>query len=212
MICTKVTHIDRDGVEAGDERIRAATVLWAAGVEASAIGRQLGTETDRQGKVLVEADLSLKQHPNVFVIGDMAHLADQSGQPLPGTAPVAMQEERFVAHCILRDLRQQPREPFHFVDKGQMATIGQSRAIVELGRLRIAGWLAWVLWLIIHIYYLTGFKNRLLVVAQWAWSYLTFSRGSRLIVDKEWRFGESDQQSENTKQEAAVTYRSSHRH
>ncbi len=207
---SKVTNIDREGVEAGDERIRAATVLWAAGVEASGIGRQLGAETDRQGKVMVEGDLSLKQHPNVFVIGDMAHLADQTGKPLPGTAPVAMQEGRFVAHCILRELHQQPRESFHFVDKGQMATIGQSRAIVELGRLHIAGWFAWVLWLIIHIYYLTGFKNRLLVVAQWAWSYLTFGRGARLIVDKEWRFTETGKPSGNAKQETAVTYLSSH--
>jgi NADH dehydrogenase len=100
-----------------------------------------------------------------------------------------MQEGRFVAHAILRDQRGRPRESFRFVDKGQMATIGRSRAILELGRFRIAGWPAWFLWLIIHIYYLTGFKNRLVVVAQWAWSYITFKRGARLIVNKEWRFG-----------------------
>ena len=187
-----VTHIDNDGVEVGAERIRAATVLWAAGVEASRIGRDLGTQTDRQGRVMVEADLSLKQHPNVFVIGDMAHVAHQTGKPLPGTAPVAIQQARFVADCILRDVRQQPREPFHFADKGQMATIGQSRAIFEWGRLHLAGWTAWVLWLIVHIYYLTGFKKRFLVVAQWAWSYMTYGRGARLIVDKEWRFGGAD--------------------
>jgi NADH dehydrogenase len=186
---SKVTNIDKDGVTAGEERIRTATVLWAAGVEASAIGRQLDAERDRQGRIIVEPDLSLKQHLNVFVIGDMANFAHQTGKPLPGTAPVAMQEGRFVAHCILRDLKGQPREPFHFVDKGQMATIGQSRAVLELGRLHLAGWPAWVLWLLIHIYYLTGFKNRVLVVAQWAWSYLTFGRGARLIVNKEWRFG-----------------------
>jgi NADH dehydrogenase len=164
-------------------------VLWAAGVEASRIGRQLGSETDRQGRVIVDADLSLKQHSNIFVIGDMAHCAHQTGNPLPGTAPVAMQQGRYVARTILRDLKGEKREPFHFVDKGQLATIGRSRAILEIGRLRLAGWTAWILWLIIHIYYLTGFKNRLLVVAQWAWSYLTFSRGARLIVNREWRLG-----------------------
>src|SRR5688572_5175456 len=185
----KVTGIDSDGVTAGDERIRASTVLWAAGVEASAIGRQVGADIDRQGRVMVEADLSVKAYPNVFVIGDMAHCADEAGKPLPGTAPVAMQQGRYVARTILRDLRGEKRNPFHFVDKGQMATIGRSRAILDVVRLHVAGWLAWVLWLIIHIYYLTGFKNRVLVVAQWAWSYLTFGRGARLIVNREWRFG-----------------------
>jgi NADH dehydrogenase len=186
---SKVTDIDTHGVTVGAERIHAATVLWAAGVEASRIGRQLGSETDRQGRVIVDADLSLKQHSNIFVIGDMAHCAHQTGNPLPGTAPVAMQQGRYVARTILRDLKGEKREPFHFVDKGQLATIGRSRAILEIGRLRLAGWTAWILWLIIHIYYLTGFKNRLLVVAQWAWSYLTFSRGARLIVNREWRLG-----------------------
>jgi NADH dehydrogenase len=188
-VSCKVTGIDEDGVSAGSERIRAATVLWAAGVEASPIGRQVSADIDRQGRVIVESDLSVKQHPNVFVIGDMANCAHETGRPLPGTAPVAMQQGRYVARTILRDLKGQSREPFHFVDKGQMATIGRSRAILDVGRLHMAGFPAWVLWLIIHIYYLTGFKNRLLVVAQWAWSYLTFGRGARLIVNKEWRFG-----------------------
>lgn len=187
----RVTGIDEDGVSANSERIRAATVLWAAGVEASPIGRQVSADIDRQGRVMVEPDLSVKQHPNVFVIGDMANAAHETGKPLPGTAPVAMQQGRYVARTILRDLRGQPREPFHFVDKGQMATIGRSRAILDVGRLHLAGFPAWVVWLIIHIYYLTGFKNRLLVVAQWAWSYLTFGRGARLIVNKEWKFGKA---------------------
>jgi NADH dehydrogenase len=184
-----VTSIDADGVSTGNERIRAATVLWAAGVEASGIGRQVSADVDRQGRVLVESDLSLKQHPNIFVIGDMASFTHQTGKPLPGTAPVAMQQGRFVGSTIRNDLKGEARKPFHFVDKGQMATIGRSRAILDLGRLHLAGFPAWVLWLLIHIYYLTGFKNRLLVVAQWAWSYLTFGRGARLIVNKEWRFG-----------------------
>jgi NADH dehydrogenase len=188
-VSCRVTGIEADGVAAGTERIRAATVLWAAGVEASKIGRQLTGNVDRQGRVFVEPDLSLKEHPNVFVIGDMAHCVDEAGKPLPGTAPVAMQQGRYVARAILSDVEGQKHEPFHFVDKGQMATIGRSRAILDVGRLHLAGWPAWVLWLIIHIYYLTGFKNRVLVVAQWAWSYLTFGRGARLIVNREWRFG-----------------------
>jgi NADH:ubiquinone reductase (H+-translocating) len=198
-VSCKVTAIDEDGVSAGSERIRAATVLWAAGVEASPIGRQVSADIDRQGRVIVESDLSVKQHPNVFVIGDMANCAHEIGKPLPGTAPVAMQQGRYVARTILRDLRGKPREPFHFVDKGQMATIGRSRAIFDRGRLHLAGFPAWVLWLIIHIYYLTGFHNRLLVVAQWAWSYLTFGRGARLIVNKEWRFGKTTQKPDSAK-------------
>src|SRR5688572_17679062 len=188
-VSSKVTGIDADGVAAGNERIRAATVLWAAGVEASKLGQQVSNETDRQGRVMVEPDLTVKQHPNVFVIGDMANCSHQNGKPLPGTAPVAMQQGRYVGRTIRGDLKGLKRQPFHFVDKGQMATIGRSRAILEVGRLRLAGFPAWVLWLIIHIYYLTGFKNRLLVVAQWAWSYLTFGRGARLIVNREWRIG-----------------------
>ena len=187
-IRSAVTKIDADGVEIATERVRAATVLWAAGVQASPLGAAAGLEVDRQGRVLVEPDLSVKGHPNIFVAGDQACFMHQTGKPLPGTAPVAMQQGRFLARTILRELSGEPRQPFHFVDKGQMATIGRSRAIVEVGRLRLAGFPAWLLWLVVHIYYLTGFKNRLLVVLQWAWSYLSFRRGARLIVSKEWRF------------------------
>jgi NADH dehydrogenase len=183
-----VTKVDADGVEIGAERIRAATVLWAAGVTASPLGQSMGLSVDRQGRVLVEKDLSVSGHPNVFVAGDQACFTHQTGKPLPGTAPVAMQQGRYLARTIRGDLAGKPREPFHFVDKGQMATIGRSRAVVEIGRLKMAGFPAWLLWLVVHIYYLTGFKNRLLVVLQWAWSYLSFRRGARLIVNKEWRF------------------------
>ena len=182
-----VTMIDTDGVDAGDERILAATVLWAAGVKASSLGQSDGLVVDRQGRVLVEPDLSVKEHKNIFVAGDLACFMHQTGKPLPGTAPVAMQQGRYLARTIRRELQGKPRESFHFADKGQMATIGRSRAIVELGRLKMAGFLAWLLWLVIHIYYLTGFKNRLLVVLQWAWSYVTYGRGARLILNKEWR-------------------------
>ncbi|MDZ4684280.1 MAG: NAD(P)/FAD-dependent oxidoreductase [Planctomycetaceae bacterium] len=183
-----VTKIDADGVEIGSERLRAATVLWAAGVKASSLGQTLGSEVDQQGRVKVETDLSLAGHPNVFVAGDQACFLHQTDKPLPGTAPVAMQQGRYLAQLIRRDLKGQPRQPFHFVDKGQMATIGRSRAIVEVGRMQVSGFLAWLMWLVVHIYYLTGFKNRLLVVLQWAWSYVSFRRGARLIVTKDWRF------------------------
>jgi len=184
---TPVTRIDDDGVGCGDKSIPAATVLWAAGVKASPLGRLAGLVVDRHGRVLVEPDLSVPCHRNVFVAGDLACFTHQTGQPLPGTAPVAIQQGRFLARTIRCDLQGQPREPFHFANKGQLATIGRSRAIVEVGRWKVVGFPAWLLWLVIHIYYLTGFKNRLLVVLQWAWSYLTYSRGARLILNKHWR-------------------------
>jgi NADH:ubiquinone reductase (H+-translocating) len=186
-----VSEVNEAGVQIGDEHVDAATVLWAAGVEASALGRQTGAEVDRSGRVVVEPDLSIKGHANVFVAGDMATCKNKAGRPLPGTAPVALQQGQYLGNLIIKDLQGGPRKPFHFVDKGQMATIGRSRAIVEIGKIHLAGRLAWLIWLVVHIYYLTGFRNRLFVVIQWAWSYLTFRRGARLIVDKEWRFHES---------------------
>jgi NADH dehydrogenase len=184
-----VTKVDADGVQIGDERIKAATVLWAAGVTAEALSRKLGVECDRQGRVIVSEDLSIPGFPNAFVAGDQAHFAHQTGKPLPGTAPVAMQQGRLIAANILRELRGQPRQKFRFRDKGQMATIGRSRAIAEMGRFKLKGFFAWLAWLLVHIYYLTGFRNRLFVVLQWGWSFVSFRRGARLIVNKEWRFG-----------------------
>ena len=184
---SRVTRIDAEGVEMGAERIGAATVLWAAGVQASPLGKAAGLEVDQQGRVVVEPDLTVKGHPQVFVVGDQACFTHQTGAPLPGTAPVAMQQGRYVARTILGDIAGRPRQPFHFHDKGQMATIGRSKAVLEMGSWKLAGWWAWFAWLVVHIYYLTGFKNRLLVVLQWAWSYVSFRRGARLIVNKEWR-------------------------
>ena len=181
-----VTEVDGDGIAMGDERIQAATVLWAAGVKASALGRQLNLPTDQAGRVKVQPDLSLKQNPRVFVAGDQAHV-EQNGQVLPGTAPVAMQQGRHLATTIQRDIAGQQRPLFRFVDKGQMATIGRSRAITETGRWKLSGFFAWLVWLVVHIYYLTGFRRRLFVVMSWAWSHLTYHRGARLIVEKEWR-------------------------
>jgi NADH:quinone reductase (non-electrogenic) len=185
-----VTNIDAVGVQLGEERLRAGTVLWAAGVKASPLGAKAGVEVDPQGRVIVEPDLTVKGHSGVFVTGDQARFTHQTGKPLPGTAPVAMQAGRYAARTILEDLRGRPRRPFHFVDKGQMATIGRSRAILEIGSLKLGGFPAWLLWLVIHIYYLTGFEKRLLVVTEWAWSYLTFGRGARLITGRDWHMTE----------------------
>ena len=184
---SKVTEIDETGVQVGTERIQTGTVLWAAGVRASGLGASLCAERDAQGRVKVGPDLTVAGHPELFVLGDLAHAVGADGRALPGVAPVALQQGRYAARAILADLRGRPREPFAYVDKGQMATIGRSRAVVQTGRLRLGGPIAWLAWLLIHIYYLSGFKNRLLVLIQWAYSYFTFARGARLIVDKHWR-------------------------
>ncbi len=194
-----VSNITDDRIEVGSEQIQSSTILWAAGVEASSLGRKLNLQTDHSGRVIVEDDLSLHQHSHIFVLGDQAHF-EQNDKPLPGIAPVAMQQGRFAAQNILRELAGKPRLPFKYVDKGQMATIGRSRAITEVGRWKFSGFGAWMAWLLVHIYYLTGFRNRFFVVLTWAWSYLTYRRGARLIVGKEWRF---EVPAVNTEQESA---------
>src|SRR5262249_20056095 len=153
----------------------------------SSLGQLAGLEVDRQGRVLINADMSVPGHPNVFVAGDQSVFVHQTGRPLPGTAPVAMQQGRYIARTILADKKGLPRQPFRFVDKGKMAEIGRSKAVVEIGSITLNGCFAWFTWLTVHIYYLTVFKNRLIVVLQWAWSYVTFKRGARLIVRKDWR-------------------------
>jgi len=182
-----VTRIDANGVEVGRERIETATTLWAAGVQASPLGKALGLPADRHGRTLVGPDLALRDHPEVFVLGDQAHAEGPNGAPLPGLAPVAMQAGRFAARTIRDELRGRPRKKFVYKDRGQMATIGRSRAICDTGRLRFGGFLAWLFWLCVHIYFLVGFKNRLFVVLQWAWSYLSYGRGARLIYGTDWR-------------------------
>lgn len=179
---SSVTSIDENGVQVGTQRLESRTVLWAAGVQASRIGRLAGLETDRQGRVAVEPDLSVKGHPNVFFAGDQVMFSHQTGKPLPGTGSVAIQQGNYIGRTIVNELKGRPRHPFHFVDKGQMATIGRKRAVLEIGSIKLSGWFAWVAWLVVHIYYLTGFRNRLLVVLQWAWSYMTWGRGARLIM------------------------------
>jgi len=156
-------------------------------VRASSLGAALGAPCDPQGRVLVADDLTVPGRPEVFVLGDLAHVKDAAGRPLPGVAPVALQQGRYAARAILDRIAGGPSKPFAYLDKGQMATIGRRRAIVQVGRMKISGWFAWAAWLLIHIYYLSGFKNRLFVLIQWAWSYMTFARGARLIVQKTWR-------------------------
>jgi NADH:ubiquinone reductase (H+-translocating) len=180
---TVVTQIEPGAVDVGSTRLPATVVLWAAGVAASPLGKKLGAETDRAGRVLVRPDLSLPGHPEVFVIGDLAALKDEHGKLLPGVAPVAIQEGRFVAKVIREELEARSRPSvFHYWDKGSLATIGRAAAVAEFGRIHISGFLAWLSWLFVHILFLIGFRNRLLVFIQWAWSYVTYERGARLIT------------------------------
>jgi NADH dehydrogenase len=187
-----VTKVDQQGVRAGDDWIRSDTVVWAAGVQPSPIGKSLGVELDALGRVPVGADLSLRTHPDVFVAGDLAAFVEpESEKPLPGVATVALQQGRHVARVIKADMAGKPRPSFVYWDKGQLATIGRSRAIMQSGRIKLAGVLAWWVWLFVHIYYLTGFRNRLFVLLSWMWSYVHFARGARLIVGGDWRSGRS---------------------
>jgi NADH dehydrogenase len=182
-----VTQLDAGRVILGQEIIAAETVLWAAGVTASPLARSLGVTLDRAGRVIVERDLTVPGHPEIFVIGDLAAFLHQTGnrppgQPLPGVAPVAIQQGRHAAANILRAIRGQPYLTFHYVDKGNLATIGRAAAVADFGFLRLSGLLAWLAWLFIHIFFLIGFRNRFVVLFEWAWAYLTYQRAARLIT------------------------------
>ena len=177
-----VTRVAPGAVQMGETRMPAAVVLWAAGVAASPLGKRLGAPLDRAGRVLVNPDLSLPGHAEVFVIGDLATLKDENGKLLPGVAPVAMQEGKATAHNIAAELRGEPRKNFHYVNKGNLATIGRAAAVAEFGKIHISGFVAWLAWLFIHIFFLIGFRNRIIVLVQWAWSYFTYERGARLIT------------------------------
>jgi NADH dehydrogenase len=177
-----VENITSDGVFIAGKLLPAKTVIWTAGVAASAAGQWLGAEVDRAGRVKVAADLSLPDHPNVFVVGDTASVT-QDGKLLPGVAPVAMQEGRYAASLITQKVAgKDDVSSFHYHDKGNLATVGRSFGIVDIGGFRFSGFFAWAMWLVIHIFYLIGFRNRFLVMFQWAWAYLTFQRGARLIT------------------------------
>ena len=182
-LAAPVTGVDARGVAlANGERLEARTVLWGAGIAASPLGATLGVPRDRAGRVLVEPDLSVPGHPEVFVVGDLAHF-EQDGCLVPGVAPAAIQGGQHAARQVLRRLRGLETEPFHYRDKGSMATIGRRRGVAQLGRWRFSGLLAWLSWMGVHIFFLIGFPNRIKVMLEWAWAYLTYRRGSRLIFE-----------------------------
>jgi len=181
-----VTRVTPDAVWIGGEQIRARTVLWAAGVSAAPLTRTLGVPLDRAGRVLVERDLSIPGHPEAFAIGDVCAFTDDAGHPLPGLAPVALQQGRAAARNVLHRLAGEPTEPFRYHDRGSMATIGRAAAVAVVGRFRLSGLLAWLAWLFVHIAFLIGFRNRFLVLFQWAWAYISWQRGARLIT-RPWR-------------------------
>jgi len=180
---TAVTAVDDDGVTlASGERILAHTVFWGAGNQASPLARHLGVPLDRAGRVIVEADLSVPGHDNVFAIGDIAAVTTPDGAPVPSVAPAANQMGAHAARGILNDLRGVPRTPFKYFNKGDLATIGRNRAVASIGRVKLQGFVAWITWLFVHILYLAGFRNRVTVLVQWAFQYFTFHRGVRLIT------------------------------
>ncbi|MEO8578811.1 MAG: NAD(P)/FAD-dependent oxidoreductase [Gemmatimonadales bacterium] len=179
-----VTGVGPDGVRIGDEIIRARTTFWAAGNNASPVGKFLGAPMDRAGRIRVNPDLSVPGHPEILIVGDLAVLV-QDGRQVPGVGPAAIQEGASAGKNILRDLRRQPRKDFRYWNKGDLATIGRSRAIADLGWIRFSGRFAWFFWLFVHIMYLVGFRNRLSVLFEWAYAYFTYQHGARLITDVE---------------------------
>jgi NADH dehydrogenase len=178
----RVTAIDGEGVSTGRERVEGRTVLWAAGVAASPLARTLGAPLDTAGRVLVTPELTVPDHPEVHVVGDVASVRQPDGKPVPGVAPAAIQGGRHVARNVLCALRGEPLRPFRYLDKGSMATLGRAAAVAESGRWRFSGPIAWLAWLVIHILFLVGHRNRLAVLLQWAYHYATFEREARLIT------------------------------
>jgi NADH dehydrogenase len=177
-----VTDIAPGKVKVGEEWIACDVVLWATGVAASPLGKQLGVETDKAGRVFIEPDLTIPNHKNVFVIGDMASLKQENGEPVPGVSPAAMQMGTLTAKNIIADLNDKPRKNFKYVDKGTMATIGRSKAIADVQGFHFTGFIAWMMWLFLHVFFLIGFRNRIIVMMEWFWAYLTRERSARLIT------------------------------
>ncbi|MGA2354598.1 MAG: NAD(P)/FAD-dependent oxidoreductase [Terriglobales bacterium] len=198
-----VTRVEPGAVWTGDQKISAVVILWAAGVAASPLGRKLGATIDRAGRVVVQPDLSIPGHREVFVIGDLASFHDEKGKMLPGVAPVAIQQGEWVAKTIARDLEYQPRRDFHYFDKGSLATIGRAAAVGQFGKFELSGYFAWLAWLFVHILFLIGFRNRVVVMIQWAWSYLTYERGARLITGSDELPGWTEPKVQNEKGEPA---------
>jgi NADH:ubiquinone reductase (H+-translocating) len=177
-----VTDVREDAVQLGERVIPTHTILWGAGVQASPLGKSLGVELDRAGRVLVTPELTVPNHPEVFVLGDLAALEQRDGTFVPGVAPAAIQEGQHTAKNLLRALEGQPLRAFRYKDKGSLATIGRAAAVADFGRVHLSGFIAWFAWLAIHILFLIGFRNRFLVITQWAWAYVTYQRGARLIT------------------------------
>jgi NADH:ubiquinone reductase (H+-translocating) len=177
-----VTNIEPGAVSVGKEKIPAAVILWGAGVSASPLGKMLGVPTDKAGRVVVQRDLTVPGHPEVFVAGDLAAAQQNNGKPVPGVAPAAIQMGKFAARQIKRSVEGKLREEFEYLDKGSLATIGRSRAVADFGKVHISGFFAWVAWLFIHLLFLIGFRNRLFVMSEWAWAYITYNHGARLIT------------------------------
>lgn len=178
---TMVTALDAESVHAAGWRIPTRTVVWAAGNEASQVLNSLGAPQDRQGRVLVDQFCTIPGHPEVFVLGDSSSFV-QDGKPIPGTCPVAIQQGKYAAKTILRSIHQQAQQPFRYRDKGQLAVIGRGRAVADIRNLRFSGFPAWLIWIFIHIFFLIGFRNRVIVLIEWAWSYITYQRGARVIT------------------------------
>ena len=187
MLNSRVEHIDASGVRVNGQSIHARSVFWAAGVQAARVKMEPAVEMDRAGRIKVQSDFSLPGFPEVFVTGDMAAFTMEDGRPLPGLAPAAIQGGKHVAKMIKNLASGLPTTPFQYKDKGQLATIGRNKAVMQSGLVKITGRLAWLAWLFVHVFYLVGFKNRLSVMYTWAWSYLRSKRGSRLIDESEWR-------------------------
>lgn len=177
-----VTSMEAGRVRLKDREVTAATVVWAAGVQASRLARSLGVELDKAGRVRVGADLSIPGHAEAFVIGDLSTFVDRTGKPVPGVAPAAIQMGRHAARNITRTVNGKPRQPFHYLDKGTLATIGRAAAVADFGFIKFSGFFAWLAYLFIHIFFLIGFRNRFVVMFEWAWAYFTFQRAARLIT------------------------------
>lgn len=181
---TLVTDVNDKGVTLNEEFIESSNIIWAAGNTASPLLKSLGTNLDKAGRVIVYDDYSIKEERDIFVLGDAAAGKDKKGNPLPGTCPVAMQHGRYISKLIINNISPEKRKPFVYIDKGSMATIGKARAIAQIGSIKLKGYLAWLSWCFLHIFYLIGFRNRFRVMAEWIWYYITFKRGIRLITKR----------------------------
>lgn len=185
LLNSPVQEIKENGVQIDREFIETPNIIWGAGVKASPIVRELGVETDRMGRAMVEEDLSIAGFDHIFVAGDAAHVKDESGNPLPGLAPVAIQQGKYLGQLIKNEKAKKERKAFHYVDKGTMATIGRAKAVADIRGFKFSGFFAWLMWGLIHIFFLIGFRNRFRVFAEWTWHYITFKRGVRLIAKKD---------------------------